>query len=174
LIKTNPALYERAREYIQSGRWRIDADAGHVIGQRGRPMRRRNPDGYIQVKFGMNEPAVFAHRVIWEHVNGTIPDGMTINHRNGIKTDNRIVNLELSTVRDNIHHAVANGLRAAPIRGEDAKLHRLTAAQASDIYRRCQTERVCDLAREHGVAYWTVSDIKHGRSWTHVTQHESA
>lgn len=117
MIKTNPALYERAREYVSAGLWRVDAEAGHVIGQRGRPMFRRSPDGYVRVKFGMNEPAVFAHRIIWEQVNGLIPEGMTINHRNGVKDDNRIANLELATVRENIHHAIGNGLRGAPIRG---------------------------------------------------------
>jgi hypothetical protein len=137
-------------------------------------MRRRNPDGYIQVKFGMNEPAVFAHRVIWEHVYGPIPDGMTINHRNGIKDDNRIANLELATVRENIHHAIDNGLRAAPIRGEDAKNCKLTSAEVAEIYSRCATEGISALGREYGISHSTVSDIKHGRSWTHVTRHAAA
>ncbi|MBT9571084.1 MAG: HNH endonuclease [Pseudomonas umsongensis] len=35
------------------------------------------------------------HRVIYEILNGEIPDGMLIDHVNGIRTDNRIENLRL-------------------------------------------------------------------------------
>ncbi len=35
------------------------------------------------------------HRLIWEDAYGAIPKGCPIHHRNGIKTDNRLENLEL-------------------------------------------------------------------------------
>lgn len=35
----------------------------------------------------------FAHRVIWEMHNGEVPEGMEIDHINGVKHDNRIENL---------------------------------------------------------------------------------
>ena len=35
------------------------------------------------------------HRLIWEEHNGAIPDGMTIDHINNNKLDNRIENLQL-------------------------------------------------------------------------------
>ena len=37
------------------------------------------------------------HRIIWEHVNGQIPEGLCIDHINGVKQDNRITNLRLVT-----------------------------------------------------------------------------
>ena len=38
---------------------------------------------------------VLVHRRVWEQAHGPIPDGMEIHHRNGVKTDNRLENLEI-------------------------------------------------------------------------------
>lgn len=41
------------------------------------------------------------HRIIWEMFNGTIPEGMVIDHLNGDPWDNRIENLSCKTVKEN-------------------------------------------------------------------------
>ena len=46
------------------------------------------------------------HRVVWEAFNGPIPDRLEINHKNLIRTDNRLENLELMTHQQNIQHAI--------------------------------------------------------------------
>ena len=50
------------------------------------------------------------HRVVFEAVTGSpIPDGMQINHRNEIKTDNRFFeNLELVTPKENCNYGSRN------------------------------------------------------------------
>jgi hypothetical protein len=45
---------------------------------------------------------LFVHRVVWEIVNGPIPDGFTVDHINNDKQDNRIENLQLLSAKENI------------------------------------------------------------------------
>ena len=47
-----------------------------------------------------------AHRFIWESIKGVIPEGFELHHRNEIKTDNSIQNLELVTHQQNVKHYI--------------------------------------------------------------------
>lgn len=51
--------------------------------------------GYWHVGVGYKH--FYRHRVVWEMFNGPIPEGLVINHINGIRGDDRIENLELVT-----------------------------------------------------------------------------
>lgn len=53
----------------------------------------KHSGGYWQVPF--KGTVLLAHRIIYEMFNGPIPPGMTIDHINRVKTDNRIANLRL-------------------------------------------------------------------------------
>ena len=44
----------------------------------------------------------FQHRFVFEAIKGVIPEGFEIDHRNEVKTDNRINNLQLLTHQQNI------------------------------------------------------------------------
>lgn len=52
-------------------------------------------DGYVQVRTGHGKAHHyrFEHHVVWESANGALPGGWVVHHLNGIKTDNRLVNL---------------------------------------------------------------------------------
>ena len=49
----------------------------------------------------------FMHRDVWIEANGPIPRGFHIHHKNGIKTDNRLENLECRSPSD---HMARHGL----------------------------------------------------------------
>ena len=68
------------------------AKAGGVAGN-------LHPEGYMRVGFLGKQ--YMAHRVIWEMHNGSIPDGMQIDHINGVRDDNRIANLRVVTHQEN-------------------------------------------------------------------------
>jgi hypothetical protein len=49
------------------------------------------------------------HVIVWEQHNGPIPPGMQIHHRNHIKDDNRIKNLQLVTPTE--HKRIHSGCK---------------------------------------------------------------
>ena len=86
-----------------------DPDTGNLMwvkGASGRislntPLRSLNSSGYIVVKF--QQVLYQAHRVAWFIHTGTQPSD-ELDHINGIKHDNRIVNLREATRNENRHN----------------------------------------------------------------------
>ena len=71
--------------------WAVDRQrykAGTVAGS-------VNSHGYIQI--GINGRTYKAHRLAWVYMYGGIPKGLTIDHINRTKIDNRLSNLRLAT-----------------------------------------------------------------------------
>lgn len=60
-------------------------------------------DGYIVI--GIQGKIYKAHRLAWLASFGNIPSDMQIDHINGIKSDNRLVNLRLATLSQNKHNS---------------------------------------------------------------------
>lgn len=150
-------------QFVAGTKYRVDPVKGVLYSVSGKPLTRCNTGGYVVAKGGAGTK--FAHRVIWQHVNGPVPDGMEINHINGIKNDNRIANLELATPSENIRHAYATGLNKAA-NGEASARAKLTAANVESIHvRRANGESAKKLALEMGVSVDTISAVTSGRRW---------
>lgn len=92
--------------------YEVDPTAGIVYGRSGRPIGA-NARGYVKINHGRAGFYCMAHRLIWQAVHGAIPEGMQINHKNGVKSDNRLANLELVTPSANTKHAYDMGLACA-------------------------------------------------------------
>lgn len=123
-MKTNKTMENQVLSAVESGLFEID-DLGRIwrLGKRGwdrwkrkirintcLKVRAENKTGlgYLQIRVMVNGKRAHAgaHRVVWRFFNGDIPLGMTINHKNGNKSDNRPENLELATYSDQIKHAI--------------------------------------------------------------------
>lgn len=121
---------------------------------------RLSPIGYERVNIRGTERA--AHRVVWEAVHGPIPDGLTINHINGIKHDNRPPNLELATQSEQVAHAYRIGLRVGNGNKGVQRGSRLTADQADQL-RRAPRGTIKALAEAFGIAPSYAYQVRAGR-----------
>jgi hypothetical protein len=63
-------------------------------------------NGYLQV--GVHGISKRAHRLVWEHCKGLIPDGLEIDHKDDNRTNNKIENLQLLTHQENLLKAAKN------------------------------------------------------------------
>lgn len=75
---------------------RIDAESGAVFSVRSDFEVRvgtKAKSGYVYVY--ADGKSKLAHRMVWESANGAIPAGAEIDHVNGIRDDNRLINLRL-------------------------------------------------------------------------------
>ena len=126
-------------------------------------------DGYLRTSIseGGKAKPILAHRLIALAFLGPCPDGYTVNHKNGIKTDNRPDNLEYVTLSDNVRHAHANNMMP---RGMQRSRAKLDDDKVRDIRRRYAegSAGMRPLAREYGVHSSVINCVVQRRTWKHV------
>lgn len=126
---------------------------------------RRGVNGYMRTT--IDGKSIRVHRVVAETWISNPENKPFVNHKNGDKTDNRVVNLEWCNNSENIRHAYNNGLIKVQ-RGERNIHSRLTDEQVRRFkwewkYDRKMTRK--EYAKKLGVSESTLKDIILGRSW---------
>lgn len=151
--------------------WRVAHRTG--VGKKGVTVvtpceRHRGENGrvgpYLRVvaKYDGRCVSVLAHRLVYHHFHGPIPDGLTVNHKNGKKQDNRPDNLELATRLEQAQHAidVLGTHISIKERGVNHHSAKLTTDQVREIRRRRADGETCiSIARDYSIAVSTVSEI---------------
>lgn len=144
---------------------------GTVVGARGLPLTPvLTSSGYHQVttKEGGEWKSRVVHRLVAEAFIPNPENKPEVNHINGIKTDNRVENLEWVTSKENQIHA--NSVLGRQV-GEKHPRSKLTDEQVHEICRRLEEgERNYTIARDFGVDETTIVNIRKGKNWTHISK----
>lgn len=126
-----------------------------------------DPDGYG--RFSRGKYWMSAHRLMWELINGPIPDGLLVCHT----CDNRrCVNpshLWIGTPADNMRDMAAKG-RSSSRPGEQQWKATLSDADVIEIRHLYATQDITQraLAKLYGVHFGTISGVLNGKTWAHI------
>lgn len=150
------------------------SDIGNVCSFKGNTPRILKPGlnsgGYLHVRLFHNKKSKTCkiHTLVLEAFEGPCPKGMEGCHENGIRHDNRKVNLRWDTHKNNEADKVKHGTNIVPIGSKHyrAKLKESDIPKIRGLYRDGLTE--LSLAKKFDVARGTIGDILHGRTWGHV------
>ena len=159
--------------YSASSLGRIKRNAGTPRCSKDRVLKQRITNyGYLIVsplRPNTKQKPITVHRLVLEAFCGEIPaDKEQGNHLNGIKTDNRIENLEYVSRGENIKHSYDTGLHGHYI-GENASSAKLTDKAVIDILNRiANKEYRKDIAILYGISNKTIDTLVSGKSYAYL------
>lgn len=106
---------------------------------------------------------VLIHRLVAVHFLKNPLNKPEVNHKKGIKSDNRSLELEWVTHKENMEHSAVNGFHK---KGESHPRCLLRECQVIEIYKSNKSERA--LSKEYNVSRSTINCIKTGKSWKYL------
>ena len=125
--------------------------------------QRKASNGYLYVNLcmGGKYKSFRVHRLVALEFIGY--SDLTVNHKDGNKTNNNIDNLEWMSFKKNYEHAKINGLLAS---GENNGRHKLLWSDVEQIRQKYLTKKSFRyIAKEYGVSKSVISKIIHNKNW---------
>ena len=158
--------------YQVSNQGRVKRIASGPGAQAGRIKKSSNVEGgYLMVKLSFINREIehrLVHRLVLGAFVGLCPEGKETNHKNGIRTDNRLENLEWVTRSENLIHAFSE-LGRKPAQGIQFPQSKLNPEKVVEI-RQLSGDGVSysELAKIFDVSKSAISHVVKKRSWKHI------
>jgi hypothetical protein len=126
-----------------------------------------SPIGYYIVGLSKNNESnsFYLHRILATTFLQNPDDLPCVNHKDGNKLNNTLMNLEWCTFKRNSQHAIENGLMK--MSGEDNHSAILKEYEVLEIF--YSSLKTNELTRLYNVAPVTISQIRTGRNWSFLT-----
>ena len=126
-------------------------------------------DGYPTIKLSKNGNAIRyrIHRLVALCFLENPFGKEQVNHINGIKTDNRVENLEWATYSENSKHSFDNNLQN-PRKGVENNKSKLTEQQVFEIRNYKGIFNTYELGIMYGVCNTTIGSILKRKTWKHI------
>lgn len=121
--------------------------------------------GYVMVQlYSNNKPKTFqVHRLVAQAFIFNLDKKPCVNHKNGVKTDNTIGNLEWVTHSENIKHAAETFGHFSGVKSGRSKF---TEEDVINIYKSPKTHR--EIASEYKVSHSVIGFIKRKESYKSI------
>jgi len=121
---------------------------------------------HIVLTVNNNKKSIQIHRELCRCFFDSFDELKVVNHKNGIKTDNRLQNLEMVTFKENTIHARKIGLLNDY--GEKSSNSKLKNWQVFYIKYCWDKKGVISLSKKFQISYKTILKIKNGKTWNHI------
>ena len=143
------------------------SDEGEVRNARtGRVLKARRDRGYERVQLSGRRIHT-VHLLVLRAFVGERPEGCSINHIDGCKSNNNLANLEYCTPSQNMKHAFRMGLQSN--QGEKHSGSKLTDEMVRDIRRLLRSGvKQREVAKMMNVGQPAISRVNTCARWAHV------
>jgi hypothetical protein len=141
---------------------RLASDGRKIFGKNIKLLKTSNGYLFFAARSKSFSGPMLVHRAVLSAFAGKMMD-LDVNHKNGVKDDNRLENLEWNTRSQNQSHAANNGLK--PI-GEKSHLSKLKEKQVIEIRKLLESGiPQSKISAIYGVSQTTISKIKTNKKW---------